>query len=255
MATHVHQPDGENSVSALAWLVAAGADTLVEETPRNWLAERAEPVRAAITSATPVASRPAVASRAAVAAPAAVGEAVSLAAAADSLSALDLAVMHFDHPLRQQRPPALLVNAKPGGIVIVADQPEPDDSPAARLRARMLGAIGIGAADHGLLHLLAWPLPGGRAPRPDEIAAYSPFIARALQLAQPSLLLALGGNAAALAAGLMPARGINSMRGRWASVDNIPLLATFHPRGLLTQPELKRLAWADLQAFAQRMPR
>ncbi len=249
MATHVHHPDGENSVSALAWLVAAGADTLVEEAPRNWLTERAEPVRAAVNIAIPVISR------AAVAAPAPVGEAVSLAAGADSLSALDLAVMRYDHPLRQQQPPALLVNARPGGILIIADQPEPDDSPAARLRARMLGAIGIGAADHGLLHLLAWPLPGGRAPRPDEIAAYSPFVARALQLAQPSLLLALGGNAAALAGDLMPARGINSMRGRWASVDNVPLLATFHPRVLLTQPELKRLAWADLQAFAQRMPR
>jgi uracil-DNA glycosylase len=29
-------------------------------------------------------------------------------------------------------------------------------------------------------------------------------------------------------------------------------MLTFHPRRLLTQPELKRLAWADLQAFAAR---
>jgi uracil-DNA glycosylase len=33
----------------------------------------------------------------------------------------------------------------------------------------------------------------------------------------------------------------------------VPLLATFHPRLLLKQPELKRLAWADLQAFAARL--
>jgi uracil-DNA glycosylase len=37
------------------------------------------------------------------------------------------------------------------------------------------------------------------------------------------------------------------------SVGGVPLLATFHPRRLLTQPDLKRLAWADLQAFAARL--
>jgi DNA polymerase len=50
---------------------------------------------------------------------------------------------------------------------------------------------------------------------------------------------------------------VASARGRWGevSIDGVavPLLATLHPRLLLTQPLRKREAWADLQAFAARL--
>ena len=95
-----------------------------------------------------------------------------------------------------------------------------------------------------------WPLTGSRAPRADEITSFAPFIARAIGLARPRLILAFGQHAAALAG---EDRGIASLRGRWLAIGETPMLATFHPRQLLNQPELKRLAWADLQALAARI--
>ncbi len=188
---------------------------------------------------------------AARAASAVVETATALAAGADSLAALDAALGAFDHPLRQPGvAPQLVTGAVASGILIISDQPEPVDTPADRLRQRMLAAIGLGAADHGLAHLLPWPTPAGRPPRDEEVAAFAPFLARALVLAGPRAVLAFGERAAALSG---PVRGIASARGRWLALGAVPLLATFHPRILLAQPELKRLAWADLQAFAARL--
>ena len=84
--------------------------------------------------------------------------------------------------------------------------------------------------------------------RREKSGALPAACARALMA--PRLVLALGDRAAALAG---EARGVAALRGRWHSLDGVPMLVTFHPRRLLTQPELTRLAWADLQAFAARL--
>lgn len=228
----------------LGWHVLAGADTVVDG-PRNWLAaaEIAAPRQ-------PVVDAPRAAG-AAGAAPVRESEAAGLATAADSLDALAAAITAFAHPLRAPGVmPQLASGNLTSGLWVIADQPEAEGSPAARLRTRMLAAIGLAPADHGLAHLLPWPTTGGRPPRDDEIAAFAPFIARALVLSPPRLILALGDRAAGLSG---PVRGIASARGRWLAAAGVPLLATFHPRILLAQPELKRLAWADLQAFAAKI--
>lgn len=229
--------------AALAWLVDAGCDALVGESPRNWLT--APPP----APAPPVAARPrpaAVAPRAPASAAAA-----EAAVAAGDLAALDAAVAAFAHPLKQAGAmPRLLTGNTASGLLVLADMPDAPDSPAARLLARMLAAIGLDADKVAEGHLLPWPTAGGRPPRDDEIAAFAPFAARARTLMKPRLVLALGDRAAGLAG---EARGVAALRGRWHDLDGIPVLATFHPRRLLTQPELKRLAWADLQAFAARL--
>jgi DNA polymerase len=118
----------------------------------------------------------------------------------------------------------------------------------------MLAAIGLDASNSALLHRLPWPTTGARAPRNDELAAFAPFVARALELIRPRLLLALGQAAAALAGDSM---ALASARGQWANVSidgvMVPLFATLHPRLLLAQPLRKREAWADLQAFSARL--
>ena len=234
------------AASALAWLAMAGVDTAVEATPRNWLA-------AAPPAAKAAPPRPSDAPATARARPAAVPVATEVDAA--TLAELDAAVAAFAHPLRRaDMAPLLLTGNAVSGVIIVCDQPEPDGSPAALLRARMLAAIGLDAGTCALLHRLPWPTTGARAPRPDELDTFAPFVARALQLSRPRILLALGQAAAALAGETM---ALASARGRWADVmiagDAVPLLATCHPRLLLAQPLRKREAWSDLQAFAARM--
>lgn len=235
-------------VSALGWLVAAGVDTLVGDSPRNWLATA--PVAA---PSAPVAVRAAAVARVAGVPAAVTSPAAELAKAAPDLAALDVAIAGFAHPLRRAEPPRLLTGAVASGVIVLADQPEAVDSPADRLAARMLAAIGLDADKYARACLLPWH--SGRAPKDDEIAAYAPFLARALALAAPRVVLAFGDKAAALSG---EARGVAALRGRWLAigglaVGGVPMLATFHPNRLLTQPDLKRLAWADLQAFAERV--
>lgn len=234
-----------DAASALGWLATAGVDTLVTDTPRNWLSA---PVAA------PLPTNPAAVSRSAPM-PAPIGsnanQAATLAGAAVDLADLDAGLAAFAHPLRRtDTPPQLLTGAIAAGIIVLGDQPEPPGTPVARLADRMLAAIGLSPASCARSHLLPWATPAARPPRDDEIAAFAAFRVRAFELAAPRLILAFGDRAAALSG---EQRGIASSRGKWFEIAGVPMLATFHPRVLLTQPELKRLAWADLQAFATRI--
>lgn len=242
-------PGSFEAANALAWLVAAGADVIVEEKPRNWLAEPA--------AAIPIVRPPAKAAARIDPAPRpkADSAAESLAAEANDLAALSAAITAFPHPLRQPGTPQLLTGNAASGIVVIIDQPQGDDTPAAQLLARMLAAIGLDAASCATAHMLPWPTPAARAPKDEEIAAFAPFLHRALALAPPRLILAFGDRAASLidrAPGAAP-RGIGSTRGKWLTLAAIPAYATFHPRQLLAQPDLKKLAWADLQAFREQV--
>lgn len=198
-----------------------------------------------------VATAPRVAQRAATpvaGSPADPGSISSLAALADAVAA-------FAHPLARRDLAAQLLTGNPAtGVMIICDQPEPDGAPAATLRTRMLAAIGLDAGNCALLHRIPWPTTGGRAPRADELAAFAPFVSRALELAPPRAILALGQLAAGLAGDAM---ALASARGRWHDVGigdrQVPLLASLHPRYLLAQPARKREAWADLQDFAERL--
>ena len=240
-----------DAAAKLAWLVTAGVDTPVDAVPRRWLNA---PKPAAVRSEVAVAARgcaPESARVPAKPAPCVAAAPAAATVAAPTLAALCEAVAEFAHPLRRaDLSPVLITGNGCAGIIILCDQPEPEGSPAAVLRSRMLAAIGIDAANSALLHRLPWPTTGARAPRTDELAAFAPFVGRALELARPRGILALGQHAAAIAGEAM---ALASARGKWAAVGDIPLLATCHPRLLLSQLGRKREAWADLQAFAQRL--
>lgn len=244
------------AANALAWLASAGVDVIVDDRPRNWLApltarQPPPPLSASAETRTASALTTQFAARSASPLPADITD----------LASLNAALAAFDHPLRQSAPPQLLTGALESGVVVLIDQPDYADAPAAQLLARMLGAIGLGTAACATGYLLPWPTPAGRPPRDAEVAAFAPFLDRALGIVAPRLVLALGDRAAAKGSyddekpGSGPRRGIASMRGKWLMLNTIPMIATFHPRQLLAQPDLKRLAWADLQAFADRMPR
>lgn len=240
MVGHVSSDAG--AAAALAWLVQAGADCAVDTVPRRWLEAPAVRQAAVTLRAGPVAVP---------AAPAAAAAPVHAATLAD----LDTALAAFDHPLRRNDvAPQLLAGNTDSGVIILCDQPEAAEAPAAVLRSRMLAAIGLDPGNSALLHRVPWPMPGGRSPNAADLSAFAGFADRALALVRPRAVLALGQLAAAIAGDAM-AR--TSARGRWADIAvgdaAVPLLATCHPRLLLNQPSRKREAWADLQAFAARL--
>lgn len=240
---------------ALAWLVEAGVDTLVESAPFDWLATPPPP---SVQSAPPVAKPSAIALAAQI--PAAFAAAATIATSAADLSELRAAIAKLGSV-----PPLFADGNAQSGVMLIGEMPGPEDSAAGRLFAgpagvlldRMLHAIGRDRSDSYLANLLYWPTTGGRPPEATEIAAQLPLIRRHIALARPRAILALGGNAAASLLGV--STGINRLRGQWQALRigdfEVPVLPTFAPRYLLAHPMHKALAWHDLQVFAAAIAR
>ena len=98
---------------------------------------------------------------------------------------------------------------------------------------------------------MPWRPPGNRTPTPQEIAICLPFILRQIELADPDVLVCLGGPSAQTLLGIKD--GITKTRGRWFTFDTgtreIRAMPTFHPAFLLRSPLQKRFAWRDFLAI------
>ena len=120
-----------------------------------------------------------------------------------------------------------------------------------QLLDRMMASIGLDRTSAYIANIVPWRPPGNRTPTPQESAICVPFILRQIELADPDLLVCLGGPAAQTL--LRIREGIAKSRGRWfryqTGAREIRALATFHPAYLLRQPLQKRLAWRDFLAI------
>jgi len=120
-----------------------------------------------------------------------------------------------------------------------------------KLLDRMLEAIGLDRTKAYIANVVPWRPPGNRTPTPQETAICLPFIRRQIELADPDVLVCLGGPSAQTLLGIKD--GITRTRGRWFPYDTgtreIRALATFHPAFLLRSPLQKRLAWRDFLAI------
>ena len=120
-----------------------------------------------------------------------------------------------------------------------------------KLLDRMLAAIGLDRTSAYIANVVPWRPPGNRTPTPQETAICLPFIRRQIELANPDVLVCLGGPSMQT---LLETRdGITRMRGRWFPYDTgsreIRAMPTFHPAFLLRSPLQKRLAWRDFMAI------
>ena len=115
----------------------------------------------------------------------------------------------------------------------------------------MMAAIGLDRTKVYIANVVPWRPPGNRTPTPQETAICLPFIRRQIELANPDLLVCLGGPAMQTLLGIKD--GITRARGRWYPFDTgsreIRALATFHPAFLLRSPLQKRFAWRDFLAL------
>jgi len=120
-----------------------------------------------------------------------------------------------------------------------------------KLLDRMLTAIGLDRAQVYIANIVPWRPPGNRTPTPQESQICLPFILRQIELADPDILVCLGGPSAQTLLGIKD--GITKTRGRWFTFDTgtrqIRAMPTFHPAFLLRSPLQKRFAWRDLLAI------
>ena len=271
-------------VALLRWYLEMGADEAVADAPANRFA--LTPIDVTPTTTSAVASpltQPAVrapntlpAAHAVAAAPPAAytkspGDAAQsarlLAARADSLAALEMAIGGFEGcALKQTATNTVIADGDPTApVMIIGEAPGADEDRighpfvgrAGRLLDRMLAAIGLDRTSVLITNVIYWRPPGNRTPTADEIAACLPFVLRHIALVRPKVLVLAGGTAAR--ALLPPGPGITRLRGRWfdlaiPGIDRpVSTLPMFHPSFLLRAPERKREAWRDLRALRARL--
>jgi len=277
--------------SLLDWYDAAGVDTPLQETPRDHFAEAAQ-AKLQKSAATPVASsptdqparddqapiapsRPAVTPQAApshqgtpVNSPpneAAVMEARTLAKSAQTLDELQAILAEFKGcNLRNTAKNLVFADGNPAAnIMLIGEAPGRDEDiqglpfvgRSGQLLDRMLAAIGLDRDTVYIANVVPWRPPGNRTPSPLETEICKPFIERQIALADPQVLVFLGGAAASQL--LQRKEGILRMRGKWltyqANGNAIDAIATLHPAYLLRQPAQKRLAWRDMLAIKAKL--
>ncbi|MGH7113021.1 MAG: uracil-DNA glycosylase, partial [Stellaceae bacterium] len=190
-----------------------------------------------------------------------------LAAAADTILALEAAIAGFDGcALKRTATSTVIADGNPAApLMIIGEAPGADEDRigrpfvgrAGQLLDRMLAAIGLDRQGVLITNAIYWRPPGNRTPSADEIAACLPFVLRYVALVRPKVLVLAGATAAR--ALLPPGPGITRLRGRWLDLAipgldrPVPTLPMFHPSFLLRTPERKREAWRDLLALRARL--
>lgn len=197
----------------------------------------------------------------------AVARARTAARTADSLESLTDAIRAFDGcPLSSMgaRQAVVWRGEATAPVMIVGEGPGAEEDArglpfvgkAGQLLDRMLKAAGLEGRVM-ITNTVFWRPPGNRTPTADEQAVCAPFVARALELVKPKLVLTVG--AAAARAVLHTTEGITRLRGNWGEWHlaeggvSAPVMPTLHPAFLLRQPQAKAMVWADLLELAARL--
>ncbi|HEY9214166.1 MAG TPA: uracil-DNA glycosylase, partial [Ancylobacter sp.] len=195
----------------------------------------------------------------------AAAEAREAAATAPTLEALQALLERFEGcSLKHTATRLVFADGNPQArLMLVGEAPGRDEDiegkpfvgRSGKLLDRMLSAIGIDRTSAYIANVVPWRPPGNRTPTPQETSICLPFIRRQIELANPDVLVCLGGPSAQTLLGIKD--GITKARGRWMDYDTgtrvIPALATFHPAYLLRTPLGKRMAWRDMLAIQQKL--
>ncbi|GGE35331.1 uracil-DNA glycosylase [Agaricicola taiwanensis] len=257
--------DTEEAFRLLEWYQAMGVDIAIGEEGRDRFAELPAKRLAAPSVASPplipVTAVPAESNVLAASAEENVMAARAAATKAQSLDELRALLEAFDGcALKMTATRLVFSDGAPGArLMLIGEAPGRDEDREGRpfvgrsgqLLDKMLAAIGLDRAAVYIANVVPWRPPGNRTPTPQETQICLPFIQRQIELAEPDVVVFLGGSAAQSM--LRTSEGILRLRGRWHDYavggSNIRAMATLHPAFLLRSPLQKRLAWRDFLAI------
>jgi DNA polymerase len=272
-------PDASTSAALaalLAWYRDMGVDHAVGAGPVDWLARGDTPAASAQPAQAPrpavqvpapplrapmPARPPAATSQLQVATPdAALTAARAIAREARTMEELGAALARFEGcTLKATAKNTCFFRGAPKArLMLIGEAPGRDEDLAGRpfvgragqLLDKMLAAIGLDDQHAHITNIVYWRPPGNRTPTPQEAQVCRPFLERQIELAEPELLVLLGGAAAKHV--LDVAEGIMRIRGKMRDLDigsrRVRAIATLHPAYLLRTPAAKRLAWRDFLA-------
>jgi uracil-DNA glycosylase family 4 len=277
-------PDRANAAQELlAFYVESGVDALVDEAPINRFADGAASDMPKPLAAEAHAGRPPLAARdrgegTRPSKPVPPAPAVSAAAAplppdvaamaardaarqAQSLDELRAIMREFQGcALRLTAKQLVFADGNPEArLMFVGEAPGREEDleglpfvgRSGQLLNRMLAAIGYDRTSAYIANIIPWRPPGNRTPTPQESAICLPFIQRQIELANPDVVVCLGGPSMQTLLGVKD--GIRKTRGRWFAYQigtrEIRAMPTFHPAYLLRSPLEKRHAWRDFLAI------
>ena len=251
----------------LAFYVEAGADALLGEEPVDRLTAaqlesapapepRLDPPRPAL----PPRAAPEIAPGAPAVPEVAVMAAREAARSASSLHELRDILLKFEGcALRTTAKQLVFADGNPQArLMLVGEAPGREEDleglpfvgRSGKLLDLMLAAIGIDRGGAYIANIIPWRPPGNRTPTPQESQICLPFIQRQIELANPDVLVCLGGPSTQTLLGVK--EGIKRTRGKWfafhTGTREIRAIATFHPAYLLRSPLEKRFAWRDFLA-------
>ena len=259
-------------LALLDFYVEAGVDSALDDLPHDRFAEaeQAADLRARQPAPSPALGRPPLAGppvqRIEAKAPPASPEDAAQSAreqarSAQSLAELEALLARFDGcGLKVTAKNLVFADGNPEGrVMFVGEAPGGDEDRigkpfvgrSGQLLDRMLAAVGLDRTQVYIANVVPWRPPGNRTPTPQEVAICRPFIEKQIELADPDILVCLGGPSAQTLLNIRD--GILKTRGRWFSYQtgrrDIRAFATLHPAYLLRQPLQKRLAWRDFRAL------
>lgn len=262
------EPEYRQRLQALLrWYAEAGLSDATGRQARDWLAapqgvaEGSDPDQAPLLARAddPAQTAPPAPPSASNGATESVSHAHRIAKACANLDELRAALAAFDGcALRESATNLVFADGNPASeVMLVGEAPGREEDlkglpfvgRSGHLLDRMLAAIGLDRSRVYITNILPWRPPANRNPTSEEMALCLPFVLRHIELAEPRVVVALGGVAAKQL--LDTTTGIMRLRGRWQTLtlpngESRPVLPTFHPAYLLRQPAHKRLAWRDL---------
>lgn len=136
-------------------------------------------------------------------------------------------------------------------------QGQPFVGRSGQLLDAMLSAVGMSRErDVFIANVIKCRPPGNRNPKPEEIAACSPYLMRQIALLRPERILVLGRFAAQTLLGTDAT--IGNLRGRVHQMKTeegreIPVIVSYHPAYLLRSPVEKARAWQDLKLASREL--
>jgi len=145
------------------------------------------------------------------------------------------------------------------GLLIIEDQPsgpeEKDAHPfageAGELFDRMLKAINLKRQEVYLTSLVKCRPPEDRDADQEEIQICLPYLTRQIAAVNPAVICVMGPLSAGVLTGSK--EPLFRIRGRFHDFHGTPLMATFHPRFLLRNEEMKKGSWQDLQLIQKKL--
>lgn len=188
-------------------------------------------------------------------------EVVALAAAADSLEALEAAIKSYQGLAicRTATQAVFAEGVANASLMVIGEAPGAEEDrkgvpfcgPSGQLLDKMLAAIGFSRKENAYItNSLFWRPPGNRTPSIEELLTCKPFVEKHIFLQNPKVILLTGG--VAVRALLGEETSISRLRGKVHSYTNplsrkeIPVIITYHPSYLLRSPAQKKLAWEDM---------